>query len=106
MNRTITNNNFFDENGNPAGGTVHGTGFCIAWQNGPLGRGPERKEPNGAFVEDVIAAAESRLLFYQGTKFACSENASAITHLRAAIEILNVRTKDRERRGVEGLNEL
>ena len=43
-----------DENGSPAGGCSYGTGWVISWQNGPLGRGNERKEPNGAFVEDVF----------------------------------------------------
>ena len=41
-----------DTDTDPAGGFVHGKGFRIDWQNGPLGRGNERQEPNGAFVED------------------------------------------------------
>ena len=91
-----------DENGNPAGGVSTGTGMCISWQNGPLGRGNDRKEPNGAFVETVIAAAKSRLMFYESTKFHCDENLQAIMHLKAALDVLNERTQSREKREVEG----
>lgn len=46
-----------DANGNPAGGATTGRGFRIDWQNGPLAVDGVRREPTGAFVEDVIAAA-------------------------------------------------
>ena len=95
-----TNNN--DENGNPAGGSISGTGLSITWQNGPLGRDAERKAPNGAFVETVIAAAKSRIEFYQESKFACDDNAEAIVLLDKALEVLNRRTAARESRAVEG----
>ena len=98
----IKENHWNDANGNPAGGCTQGTGFTISWQNGPLGRGADRKEPNGAFVESVIAAAAGRLEFYQSSKFECAENAAALDHLKAALKILNDRTADRERRAVEG----
>jgi len=39
-----------DDKGRPAGGVSSGRGFAISWQNGPLGRGNERRDPNGAFV--------------------------------------------------------
>jgi len=91
-----------DENDNPTGGTVKGVGLEISWQDGPLGRGEDRKEPNGAFVETVIAAAKSRLEFYQESKFKCSENAEAIVYLENALVYLNTRTKNREAREVEG----
>lgn len=91
-----------DAGGNPSGGCTQGTGFTISWQNGPLGRGQDRKEPNGAFVESVIAAAVGRLNYYQASKFECAENAAALDHLNAALKILNDRTADRERRAVEG----
>lgn len=91
-----------DENGNPAGGVSCGKGFTISWQNGPLGRGEERKEPNGAFVETIISAAKDRLEFYQRSKFACRANAEAILDLQSALFRLEARTKDREKREVEG----
>lgn len=87
---------------NPTGGVTTGKGFTISWQNGPLGRGTERREPNGAFVEDVIAAAADRLEHYQNSKFKCSENEEALRHLHLALEALNFRTKHREARQVEG----
>lgn len=97
--------NVTDANGNPAGGVVVGTGFTISWQDGPLGRGADRKQPNGAFVEDVIAAVMQRIEHYQmaqNGKFACLENERAITHLTNALEELDCRTKAREARNVEG----
>ena len=97
--------NKVDENNNPAGGYVIGTGLKIEWQNGPIGRGAERIEPNGAFVETVIAAVVQRIEFYQtasNKKFACRENAIAITKLEEALLWLNKRTVDREKRQVEG----
>lgn len=54
-----------DADGNPAGGVSSGKGFVCSWQNGPLGRGNDRREPNGAFVEDVIQAVIGRIEFYQ-----------------------------------------
>ena len=94
-----------DKNENPAGGVTCGKGFTISWQNGPLGREPDRKEPNGAFVETIIAAAKDRLEFYQRSKFECSENAAALDYLNSALHILNNRTKDREDRKVEGTHD-
>ncbi len=89
----------------PAGGTTFGNGFAIAWQNGPLGRGPEREEPNGAFVEDVITAALDRIEFYQDGRFACEENARAIEHLKLALQALESRTRRREQQQVEGTHQ-
>ena len=97
--------NYLDDDGNPAGGYVDGTGFEITWQSGPLGRGEDRKEPNGAFVEDVIAAAVQRIQHYQAGKFQCRENAIALTHLETALLWLDKRTRDREARAVEGTHE-
>ena len=94
-----------DENGNPSGGTTDGIGLHITWQDGPLGRGADRKEPNGAFVEDALRAVIGRLEFFQtasGRKFACRENAIALTHLETALLWLEQRTREREERAVEG----
>ena len=91
-----------DGDGNPSGGRTHGIGIEIVWQNGPLGRGADRKEPNGAFVEGVIQAALDRLEFYQASKFKCRENALAITKLEEALHWCQHRTMNREMREVEG----
>lgn len=101
---TVANN--LDTEGKPAGGSVEGIGLSIAWQNGPLGRGAERKAPNGAFVETVILAAMQRIEFYQRCGFKCSENAAAIELLRAALQVLHARTRRREALGVEGTHEI
>lgn len=102
----FTSNHFTDANSNPTGGTTYGTGFSIGWQQGPLGRGEDRKAPNGAFVEDIIAAAADRIQFYQDSRFACDENQQALDHLNAALAILDARTKAREERQVEGLHKV
>jgi hypothetical protein len=96
--------NHLDEDNNPAGGEVEATGLTINWQNGPLGRGPDRQEPNGAFVETVIAAAIQRIQFYNSTNYS-RENSLAITHLQEAMHWLQHRTADREARQVEGTHE-
>lgn len=93
------------KDGKPHGGFVRAKGLEIQWQKGPLGRGSERKEATGAFVETVIAAALQRLEFYQDGDFACSENASAIQQLTSALATLEYRTMQREAAGVEGTHE-
>lgn len=108
MQQEFTSHHELDENGNPAGGGSLARGISVSWQNGPLGRGEDRVEPNGAFVETVIAIAVDRLNFYQtgsDGKFACRENALAITKLEEALHWLNHRTAAREARQVEGTHQ-
>lgn len=105
MKQEFTAQNYSDNNGNPAGGFVDGVGLAIKWQNGPLGRDEDRIDANGAFVETLIAATIQRIQYYQtanGGKFACRENALAITKLEEAGMWLDKRTNDREARKVEG----
>lgn len=116
MKQKINERHEIDEVGNPSGGETYATGLAIKWQNGPLGRGADRKDPNGAFVEGVIQAAIGRLRFYQTAgvasdkrglpgaagKFACRENAIALTKLEEALMWLEKRTADREAREIEG----
>ena len=100
--------NHVDTDGMPAGGVVTGVGLEINWQNGPLGRGENRQEPNGAFVETVIAAALQRIEWYQTVgegRFRCRENALAITKLEEALHWLDARTNRREVAGIEGTHE-
>lgn len=100
--------NHSDDNGYPAGGIVRGRGIDIDWQNGPLVHDGTRHEPNGAFVEDVLKSCIQRIQYYQTAaegKFACRENALAITHMEEALHWLNHRTADREARGVEGTHQ-
>ena len=90
----------------PAGGVSTGRGFTISWQNGPLGQGDNRRDPNGAFVEDVLQAVIGRIEFYQASKFNCQDNEDALQSLRKAADCLDRRTKDREVRKVEGTHNL
>lgn len=106
MKQEFFEQHWMDANDNPAGGTSSGTGFCISWQNGPLSVGGLRRGPNGAFVETLIEAVIGRLEFYQQSKFACKENEVAMSHLYSALTFLNQRTKDREKRNVEGTHSL
>lgn len=102
MKQPITEHHNTDENGNPTGGYTYASGIEIHWQDGPLGRGEDRKPPNGAFVEGVIQCALGRIKFYQASKFACETNAEAEKHLELALAALERRTAEREARAVEG----
>lgn len=105
MNVPFTSQHLLDKDGKPAGGWSESHAISIEWQNGPLGRGEDRVEPNGAFVETVIAIAVDRLQFYQDNGFACDENAEAIKSLNAALDALNARTARREAEGTEGTHD-
>lgn len=98
--------NSVDRDGNPAGGSVSGNGIAIRWQDGPRGRAPGEIDTNGADAVQVINGVLQRLEFYQASKFGCYENDMAIGNLRLALFALNVRTRTREDRGVEGTNNL
>lgn len=102
MNQELEFENSMDQYGFPSGGFVRGVGIRIEWQNGPLGRGDDRKEPNGAFVEGVISAVLQRLQHYQVSSFKCAENEFAIAGLEGALRSLEARTKERDLRKVEG----
>jgi hypothetical protein len=106
MRQAIQSSHLTDPDGNPTGGTTSAVGLAISWQNGPLGRGEDRQEPNGCFTETVIRAAIDRLEFYQRGKFNCRENSLAITKLQEALHWLNHRTAEREAREVEGLHKV
>ena len=98
----FSSHHFRDAQGNPAGGWSSGRGVSVNWQNGPLVVDGQRQPPNGAFVETLLGIAQDRLLEYQDTRFACEDNQSAITAINHAIEVLQRRSADRDKRGVEG----
>lgn len=102
MNQKLTTVHKKDKDGNPTGGFVRGVGIVIDWQDGPLGFPPDMDKHNGAFVEGIIQAAIDRLTFFQDSKFACRENALAITKLDEAMHWLAHRTANRTLRQVEG----
>lgn len=103
---TIRNDFTTNADGNPSGGTSQARGVQINWQNGPLATSDGgRKEPNGAFVEEVIQIAIDRINFYNDSKFRCRENSLAITKLEEALHWLNARTSRREAQGIEGTHQ-
>ena len=102
---TIRGRNDFDQDGNPAGGFASGIGFVIVWQDGPLGRGEEKKPPNGAFLEDVIIALSQRVEFYQSAndgRLACNENDDTLYYLGEALNAQFRRTERRQKSQTEG----
>lgn len=101
MRQEIESENILD-NGNPTGGSSRGVGIEIHWQNGPLGNPLDMTKVNGAFIEGVLEAARQRLEFFQSSKFACRENALALTKIEEALHWLDHRTNNRKVRKVEG----
>lgn len=73
----------------------------LHFQDGPVGQ----YGANGTTNEEVIDALVQRLESFQqmgGGRFACRENALAITNLQQALHWLWHRTRGREARGVAG----
>lgn len=56
---------------------------------------------DGTTNEDLLEALIDRMKYLQA-KFPCKENACCITHLEEGLMWLEKRTRDREKRGVEG----
>lgn len=72
----------------------------IKFQDGPLKDGR-----NGLTVEEAITEIIKRISLYN-SKVPCRENIYALECLNSALGNLEARTKDREKRGVEGTYEL
>jgi len=70
----------------------------ILFQNGSI----KEVGINGITEEALLAIVTDRLRSFQGGKYACKENACALTHIEEALMWLNRRTIERMRRGVEG----
>lgn len=66
-------------------------------QNGPV----KENGVNGCQVDTLIHAA-IQILGRLNDKFPCDENGDALLHLKRAIDYLDQRTRNREKRGVEG----
>lgn len=69
-------------------------------QNGPI----KEVGVNGCQVDTLIHAA-SHIICELNKKFPCDYNIDAISYLDQAIEALEARTKDREKRNVEGTSQ-
>lgn len=87
----------------------------LIFQNGPIGEAGI----NGISNEALLAVAIDRLRGFQHLrkedgefdynsrgKYACRENAVALTHLEDALMWLQKRTRDRMARGVEGTHKV
>ena len=74
----------------------------ISFQNGPI----KEFGINGCHQEDLLAIVIDRLQSFQAGKYACRENALALTKIQEAMHWLNHRTNERVNRGVEGTNTL
>lgn len=109
--------NSLDGNGKPAGGSAHvnleiDSGHnsltfqsCVVnveFQDGPI---LEAKGRNGAFVEDLLYIAKTRIEFYNRAGFACDENHLAINAIDAAMAALQSRTQRRIAAGTEGTHQ-
>ena len=83
-----------DENKN----VVAGEFGHIKFQKGPIAE----NGVNGCFIEDLLAIVKDRLECFQAGDFACVENEMALNDVNQALAHLNMRTKDRRYRNVEG----
>lgn len=71
----------------------------IKFQEGPI---QTPADFNGLTNEALLTVVIDRMRGFQSGKFACRENAIALTHLEDALMWLQKRTRDRMARGVEG----
>ena len=100
-----------DENGVAVCRQKLGHGYRFVYANKELGGlyfqdGPIREVGvNGTTNELVLSVLIDRTQ-YLDDLYPCQENKQAITHLQAALDLFNARTKDRIKRGVEGTNAL
>ncbi|MAX82366.1 MAG: hypothetical protein CL843_19580 [Crocinitomicaceae bacterium] len=74
------------------------TEVTIYFQNGPI----NEAGINGLTQEVLLAIVADRLRSFQAGKFACRENALALTKIEEAQHWLHSRTLARMHRGVEG----
>lgn len=74
------------------------TAVVIRFQNGPI----NEAGVNGITQEVLLAIVADRLRSFQAGKFACRENALALTKIEEAQHWLHSRTLSRMNRGVEG----
>jgi hypothetical protein len=72
--------------------------WLVSFQEGPI----KEAGVNGVTQEALLAILIDRLECFQESKWACDENAIALSNLRAARDVLLERTKKRLARGVEG----
>jgi hypothetical protein len=96
------NQNWTNEDGTHAGGVSTGIGVTICWQHGGL----DVAGRNGAFLLEVLDMCKQQLEYYQNSKYACEENADALTSLEECIAHLESRKNRRQSQGILGTHEL
>lgn len=74
----------------------------VLFQNGPI----KEFGVNGTTQEALLAIVIDRLRSFQAGPFSCRDNAIALTHCEEALMWLQRRTRDRIKRGVEGMDKL
>lgn len=77
-----------------------GFGVKISFQNGPI----REVGVNGLTNEALLAVLIDRMEGFQSGNFACEANQKALDGLNEAMQHLTARTRDRLKRGVEGVN--
>lgn len=95
----------FDAFSNPSFGVTDcqpATDITLFFQNGPI----NEVGVNGITQEVLLAIVADRLRSFQAGKFACRENALALTKIEEAMHWLHARTLNRMQRGVEGTHNL
>jgi hypothetical protein len=81
-------------------------GMSVERQTVTLQKGPIKEVGvNGVTNEALAAILIDRLRGFQSGPFSCRENALALTKFEEGLHWLEARTRERERRGVEGTNE-
>ena len=90
--------NWTTPEGNHDGGISTGIGYTIAWQRGASTEGGR----NGAHIIEVVESCLSQMRYLNTSKFACKENAIAITHLEQALEAMKERRDRRRNEGTLG----
>jgi len=70
----------------------------VSFQTGPI----KEAGVNGCSNEDLLAIVLDRLQCLQAGRFPCKQNEDAIRHVKCALVNLHDRTREREKRGVEG----
>jgi hypothetical protein len=86
----------------PGEGHTHGPEIRINFQNGPI----NENGVNGVTQEVLLAIVADRLRSFQAGKYACRENALALTKIEEAQHWLHSRTLARMQRGVEGTHKV
>jgi hypothetical protein len=82
-------------------GEIEPNDTFVLFQNGPI----NENGINGVTQEVLLEIVADRLRSFQAGKFACRENAVALTHIETAQLWLQKRTLERMQRGVEGTNQ-